>query len=236
MKNFTVIVPTRNNEFLANSFLNNILRESELDIILIDDNSDLPIKYIQHDRISIINNKQKKSLSSLWNQGVKLSKTENVIICSHKVRPNKNDFLKMKDLLDQFFGLVALSGFHFFSFNKFLCTKIGMFDEGFTTGWFEDNDFLNKLVVNNISYYLSEEVHDLKGESGWINLQSENRNYYFSKWDEKGDLIVQKKNDVNYNDKFFYKNLNYTINYTGSEKTVHKIHSYKRYYKHEKTF
>jgi hypothetical protein len=227
MKNFTVIVPTRNNEFLANSFLNNILRESELDIILIDDNSDLPIKYIQHDRISIINNKQKKSLSSLWNQGVKLSKTENVIICSHKVRPNKNDFLKMKDLLDQFFGLVALSGFHFFSFNKFLCTKIGMFDEGFTTGWFEDNDFLNKLVVNNISYYLSEEVHDLKGESGWINLQSENRNYYFSKWDEKGDLIVQKKNDVNYNDKFFYKNLNYTINYTDSEKTVHKIHSYK---------
>jgi len=236
MEDFTLIVPTRNNELLANDFLTNILKEIDFEIILIDDNSDISIDYIRDNKITLIKNKEKKSLTQLWNQGVKISKTKNVIICSHKVRPTKNDILKIDILLKQKFGMVAIAGFHLFAFNKFLCTKIGMFDEGFTTGWFEDNDFLNKLVVNNISYYLSEEVYDLKGESGWAHLQSKNRDYYFSKWIENGGEIIQKKKDLNYNDINYFNNLGYTIDYTGNDKRVHKIISYNEYKQYKKLF
>lgn len=234
MNDYTIIVPTRNQPLIANEFLRVVLSSCEFNIILIDDNSETPLDYITHERISIIENKEKKSLTKLWNQGIKLSQTDNLIICSHKVRPDNKDFQKIDQLLNEGYGLVAISGFHFFSFNKFLCTKIGMFDEGFTTGWFEDNDFLNKLVVNNISYYLSEEVNDIKGPSGWEHLQLENRNYYFSKWIEHGDEIIQTKNDLNHQDKDFFCELNYEIKYLTHDKSKHLIKSYRKYSKFKK--
>jgi hypothetical protein len=232
MNEYTIIVPTRNNLTIANDFLKNCLYYITYDIILIDDFSDSKLDYIEDSRITIVYNKEKKSLTQLWNQGIKLTQTDNVIICSHKTRPTHNDFLKNIELLNQGFGLVALGGFHFFSFNKFLCTKIGFFDEGFKTGWYEDNDCLNKLVVNDISYYLSEEIFDLKGSSGWELIYVENKQYYESKWIEHGETIIQTKNDQNIDDIHYYKDIT-PIDYTTHKNSIHLIMSY-RFYKYSK--
>jgi len=231
MKKYTLIVPTRNNEQMANNFLINCLSETDYKIILIDDNSDSRIKYFKDGKINVIYNETKKSLTQLWNQGVKTSKTKNVIICSHKARPKKKDFQKLNSLLDEGYGMVALGGFHFFGFNKSLCNYVGMFDEGFTQGWYEDNDFLNKLVINNVSYYLSEEIDEIKTESSWESSHLENKNYYFTKWSEQGDTIVQLKEDLNLSDKEFFKKSK--IKYKTHEFSVHLIHGY-RFYKNSK--
>jgi hypothetical protein len=225
--NFTIVVPTRNNEKIANDFLRNCTEIVDLDVILIDDCSDYNIDYFNNQRITVCKNKKKQSLTESWNQGVEMSKTENVIICSHKSRPKKQNFIKLETLLNEGYGLVALGGFHFFGFNKFLLSKIGMFDEGFKTGWWEDNDVLNKLCVNDIAYYLSEEVEDLKGESGWEGLYIQNKTYYFQKWDEHGDTIIQKKPD--YPNKRKISISENILNYKKNIDSYHGIYSYKKY-------
>lgn len=232
MNDYTIIVPTRNNLKFANDFLQNCLNTSTYDIILIDDFSDAKLDYINDSRITLVYNTTKQSLTKSWNQGIKLSKTNNVIICSHKARPSSNDFIKNNDLLNQGFGLVALNGFHFFSFNKYLLTKIGFFDEGFKSGYYEDNDCLNKLVVNDISYYLTEEMFDIRGSSGWEHMWAENQRYYFSKWIESGETIIQVKNDENFEDIHYYKNIE-PRDYTSHKNSIHLIMSY-RHYKYSK--
>jgi hypothetical protein len=233
-KKFTIVVPTRNNEKIANEFLINCSNVVDYEIILIDDFSDYHIDYFYNQNITVCRNKKKQSLTESWNQGVEMSNTDNIIICSHKSRPNKENFLKLENLLNDGYGLVALGGFHFFGINKFLITKIGMFDEGFKVGMWEDNDVLNKLVVNDIAYYLSEEVQDLRGASGWENSFIENKIYYDQKWEESGNKIIQKKPDSTNQ-----RNLpttNYILNYKKNLDSYHGILSYKKYTEFEILF
>jgi hypothetical protein len=225
---FTIVVPTRNSQKIANDFLINVLNQCDFNIILIDDFSDDNINYIENERISIIRNKTKQSLTKSWNQGVLLSKPNNVIICSHKSRPDNQNFIKTIQLLNEGFGLVGLGGFHFFGFNKYLLKKIGMFDENFKTGWYEDNDVLNKLFINNISYYLCEEIRDLKGPSSWEGLQVENKNYYFQKWEEINDLLVLKNQEK---DNLISESINYDITYKEYKHTINLISGYKKFNK-----
>lgn len=230
MYDYTIIVPTRNNEKIANDFLINCLEQCKYKIILIDDNSDYYINYVTDERIKIIRNKDKKSLTKLWNQGVIESETNKVIICSHKSRPNRDDFKKNKNLNNEKYAMVIIGGFHFFSFDKFLLSKIGFFDENFKQGQFEDNDILNRLVLNNLSYYLDNFVESLRLESGWEKNRQINQKYYFSKWSEKNDTVEQLIN-VDYH---YPINFDYNIDYKTHENTVHKIKSYKFFKKAKK--
>ena len=107
------------------------------------------------------------SFSKLVNDCVASCRTETVIIASDKVMPNQSHVQKTLHLLDRGYGMVALYRYAFFGFRKELFRQIGMFDERFQGGGFEDYDMTVRLIESNIAMYVTEEVPYSPGQSKW---------------------------------------------------------------------
>lgn len=164
---FSVIIPTRNNLNHANCCIEKCLSSSEYEIIVIDDCSSTPLDYLQHDRVKIIRNQQKTSLCSLWNQGVRESKTEGVIILSHKTRPSVNTFSFFRNHINRNYALVAPIGFHFFGCYKYLFNRIKMFDSNAPHAGTEDNDVIRRLYEANLSWFITNTHEEVVEGSSW---------------------------------------------------------------------
>jgi hypothetical protein len=206
---FTIGLPVRNRVSFANNALSMMLKNSSYPIIVVDDNSDNPDdKYLKNERIKVIYNNKKNGLVSLWNQLIKESKTENIIIGSYKIRPKKSDFNRIEKRLLENFGFVSTKYFHFFAFNKSLLGKIGIFDEGFTNGNFEDTDFLNRLYINDIGIYFSHETNeDNSIFTNWGQIdRGENKRYYDTKWifNKENHALTLFHDEKNINERMFY--------------------------------
>jgi hypothetical protein len=120
------------------------------------------------------------SFSKLVNTCVEQSSTEIVIIMSDKVLPTDADIKKLLSLIDQGYGLVGLYRFGFFGFKKQLMRQIGMMDERFVGGGYEDDDMYIRLKEANISMYISEEVAYTKSVSSWN--YSLSKPHFINKW------------------------------------------------------
>lgn len=196
---FTVGFPVRNRINFANEAINSVLSSSKFSILVIDDSSDSPDgNYITNERVKIIYNKEKKGLTHLWNQILKESETEHIILAGDKIRMKPKDFELIENKLNQGFGVVATYMMGVFGFSKFLTTKIGLFDEGFKTNGFEDTDTLNKLFINDIALYFSKETEYISINSGWA-PNNINQIYYNAKWVENWNNreLIQIKDDEN---------------------------------------
>lgn len=121
-----------------------------------------------------------RSFSHLVNSCIASSLTETVIIASDKVYPTSENVDKIIQLLDLGYGLVGLYRFAFFGLKKELFRKIGMFDERFIGGGFEDNDIVNRLILSNIAFYFTEEVRYMQEPSSWNYDRS--GPHYLEKW------------------------------------------------------
>lgn len=120
------------------------------------------------------------SFSKLVNACVEQSPTEIIIIMSDKVLPTDADIKKILLLIDQGYGLVGLYRFGFFGFKKQLMRQIGMMDERFVGGGYEDDDMYIRLKEANISMYITEEVGYTKSASSWnYNLS---KPHFINKW------------------------------------------------------
>lgn len=209
MREYTIVIPTRDNEDYANSAVKAVLDSTNFNIILIDDFSNKTINYIQDKRIKLLKNSFKQSLSNLWNQGVLESATNDIIIMSHKARPEPKSFLKLDRLLDRKFALVAIRSFHFFGFNKFLFSITGLFDSAFTQGWFEDADIVCRLREHNLGCYTENDLDCVPGvnsHSSWKDY-IENRDYFSRKWQICGTHLIKKIKEKNFNSKNLFKNV-----------------------------
>jgi hypothetical protein len=120
------------------------------------------------------------SFSQLVNTCISQCPTEIVIILSDKVLPSHKDIKKMLDLINKGYGLVGLYRFGFFGFKKELMRRIGMFDERYASGGYEDDDFYIRLKEANISMYITEEVPYEKRPSSWN--YSISREHFLKKW------------------------------------------------------
>lgn len=202
----------RSNLLLANTCLRHLLENSNYNIIVIDDFGK-DEEYIQDSRISFIHNsfKYRQPLVKIWNQCIKECPTENIIIASWRQRPNKKHFDLIEQKLMEGFGLVAFDGLHFFAFNKYLTNIIGMFDEGFKRGQYEDTDWWNRLFYNNIAIFVGdvEEQRIVNGNyvsSMWLEGSEQNKNYYESKWleDKQNNKLILLKEEENILDRSFF--------------------------------
>lgn len=212
---YTIMLPVhRSNIELANRCLTNLLKTSDLNIILIDDFG-IDNDYINNPRIKFIHNsfEHRQPLVKIWNQCIKECPTEYVIIASWRQRPTKEHFITIEEKLLSGYGLVAFDGLHFFAFSKHLTTIIGFFDEGFPAGQYEDTDFWNRLRYNNIAIYtgeMSEErfVNNKYVESTWLENNFRNKEYYESKWTEDliNNKLILKKEELNISDRKLYIN------------------------------
>lgn len=221
MREYTIIIPTRNNEEYANASVTAVLDNSSFNIILIDDFSDSKLSYIQDKRVKLIRNNFKQGLASSWNQGVVESETDDIIIMSHKARPSQKSFQKLDELLDKKFALVAIRSFHFFGLNKFLFSIIGLFDSAFEQGWFEDSDTICRLREHNLGYYTENDTDTVPGicsDSSWIE-HIKNRDYFSKKWQIKGTKLIKYLPEKNIDSKNKFKNFK-PLEYVTYDKAV----------------
>lgn len=85
--------------------------------------------------------------------------TEYIIFLSDKCRPCNGQLEKMKDLmLTGDYGMVSLHRFGAFCLDKDLVRKIGLFDERYIRGGFEDDDYAIRIREVNVAIYISEEM------------------------------------------------------------------------------
>jgi hypothetical protein len=147
--------------------INHLARQSKFDIIVIYDNGDHSEVKIDDPKIKFIKNKTAKGLSSLWNMCIRECPTEYVIIASWRPRPLKYHFELMDTKLSEGYAVVALCTMHFFAFSKHLTTIIGWFDEGFKKGQYEDSDYWNRMYVNDLGFYVSDELYEQPQVSMW---------------------------------------------------------------------
>lgn len=231
----TYCLPCRNDVSQANDVIERVLKNTPHNFLVIDDNSDSPdAKYIVSDRVSVVTNSHKQGIVASWNQLVEEAKTDYVVICTHKIRPTIEDFIRMEKLLCDGFGLVATYSFGFFGFSKYLMGKIGLFDSGFTQSNFEDDDTYNELFAHDIAFYTSLETPYMNTGTTWKQGWYPNKDYYDSKWSLEGSTLVQLKNKQNEDSKYRY--LQYPhLNYKPFSKSIIKCDWLKKYwnYKYE---
>lgn len=138
------------------------------------------VKSLSPERVSYFDGTGYPSFSKLVNSCVARCPTETIIIMSDKVLPTSEDVKKTISLLEQGFAFVALYRFAFFGFKKELMRRIGMMDENYIGGGYEDEDFYMRLIERNLSMYVTHEVKYVAGDSGWKYEKA--RDYHFQKW------------------------------------------------------
>jgi hypothetical protein len=87
--------------------------------------------------------------------------------------------------------MVAFYRLAFFGFKKQLLRKIGMFDERFVGGGFEDDDFYIRLKEADLGAYITHEIPYAKSQSGWnYNLA---RGHFVNKWGNIAETGIVKR-------------------------------------------
>ena len=120
------------------------------------------------------------SFSKLVNSCVASADTETVILMSDKVTPTNDDINRLLELLDQGYAMVAFYRLAFFGFKKQLLRKIGMFDERFVGGGYEDDDFYIRLKEADLGVYITHEMPYEKSQSGWNYSMAQG--HFVDKW------------------------------------------------------
>lgn len=148
-----------------------------------------------------------ESFSKLVNTCVAQCPTEKIILMGDKLRPQPQHVEQVSNLLDNNYGFVGLFGFGFFGFKKDIFRKIGMMDERFVGGGYEDYDFIIRLKEANISCYLSQEVEYIRSKSvnGWKREQA--LIHFNNKWGSIDRFKNQNAVNRNLNEEIYTYNL-----------------------------
>lgn len=181
------------------------------------------------------------SFSKLVNDAIMKCNKDIFIFCSHRVRPTKNDIQTLLNRIDEGHGLVTLYRLACFGFKKELIKRIGLFDERYLVGGWEDDDFNIRLKEADISYYEDESITYIKGESLWKHPENKPKKsfeHYRKKWiiDNKLATICRTMGEnINYNigesdsNVVFKKWDESVIKNTSSWLTGYNIIEYKKY-------
>lgn len=143
------------------------------------------------ERVTYFDGSGYNSFAQLVNTCVANSYTETVILMSDKVLPRQEHVKTTLELLDKGFGLVALYRFAFFGFKKELMRRIGMMDERYAGGGYEDDDFYTRCVEANIAMYVTHDVPYTPGNSGWNYERA--RQHHQNKWRFTQETITLKR-------------------------------------------
>ena len=147
----------------------------------------------------IFNGTNYPSFSKLINDCILTSIYETVIICNDKARPQNHDIIKIINMLNAGWGLVALYRFGFFGFKKDLIRKIGFFDERYLGGGYEDCDFVRRLKEANIGYYESEEIDYFQIPTSWkYEINNISFTHFHQKWKHENNIITRQMAEEDY--------------------------------------
>jgi len=143
------------------------------------------------------------SYSELINDSVSSSNTEFVFLINDRTKPKPEDIEHMVDLLENGFAAVTKYSVGFMAFSKELIREIGWWDERFYGGGYEDDDFVLRLRLHNLSYYESEEAeYDQSWKSPLFPsdgaMCSKSRPWFHTKWRINNNEIIRVITEENY--------------------------------------
>ena len=120
------------------------------------------------------------SFSEIINNITAQCPTEYVLFMNDKSRPNQSHVYNTLSLLEKGFGMVALDEFYFWGWSKELLRRVGMMDENFVGGGYEDVDMVLRIQEANIGLYTNNIVPRVKAPSSW--KYKIPRSYFLQKW------------------------------------------------------
>lgn len=134
---------------------------------------------------TIFNGRDYPSFSKLINDCIisaNCSPEDIIIIANDKVRGDASYIDGILSKLHDGYGLASFYRFGFFGFKLELICHIGLFDENFKQGGYEDVDFKNRLIEANIGIFETTTCPYEESGSRW--KSNNNKEYYKSKWYE----------------------------------------------------
>ena len=144
---------------------------------------------LQNNTVNWFNGSNYPSFSLLVNDCVHQSPTETTIILCNRIAPSDENIQLMLQKLDEGFAFVALYDFRFFGIKKELFRQIGGLDEKFPGG-FEDDDFILRLIDNNLACYITQEAEYFWAPSTWApSGQYPGISYFQEKWISWPDAV-----------------------------------------------
>jgi hypothetical protein len=136
------------------------------------------------------------SYSQMVNEAIAASPTETMVFLNDRVIPKTHEVEHMLDLLDKGYAAASKYSVGYIAYTKELIREIGWWDERYTGGGFEDDDFVLKLRLHNLAYYESEEGEydqswksPLRPDGGDKCAKSEP--HFRSKWKQDHESIIR---------------------------------------------
>ena len=134
------------------------------------------------------------SYSELVNEAIATSPTETIILVNDRVVPHPREVLLMLQLIDRGFAVAGQWNIAFMALTKEVIRKIGWFDQRFYGGGCEDDDFVLRLKLANLSYF---EALSCQYDQSWKSplfksdgaMASKSEPYFITKWIETASEI-----------------------------------------------
>lgn len=232
LNELTIILPFKDGTHpIAQNCVNHTLKSVKRIPILIVDENGRDDHYVSDKRLSFLHcTDGKKSLTKIWNTCIKECKTEYFVLVMWRSRIETSHIKKIQQYLSSGFGMVALGEMHVFAFSKHLTTQIGFFDEGFPAGQYEDTDWVNRLAMNDVAMYFSNEVPEEYHPSTWSSEGAINLKYYKSKWIEAQPKLIQLKEEANIEDRQLYQGVFKERQYLPFSESILRTQSVKNYF------
>jgi len=190
----------------------------------------------------VVNKSNYLSFSLLINESVNYVDNEFIIFVNPKSVPNKDDVDVIVKNLYLGYALVTRINFGLFGTSKELFRTVGLLDERFIGGEYEDVDFILRLKLNNLAVYYEFDsnryVNDMGEPSLYNKYRGLSKSIFYRKWklDASGKLKISKT-DLDISKKPFNKlNVSSDIRYYWNESSksfISNSDSYLNEYKFE---
>lgn len=139
------------------------------------------------------------SYSQMINESVENVDSEYIIFVSSKVKVTSDDITDIIKKLCSGYSFVSKVGFRLFGTTKQLFKRVGMMDERFLGGEFEDVDFALRLKMLNVAVYLeyNEDMIDTSVHTSQYNtLRGAGYTLFKNKWNSNQNNFVISSDDL----------------------------------------
>lgn len=231
-QNSSIIMPIARCEEFAIKAIKHNLDNSPCDILVLYDEKE-PKDYILDPRIKYLKNEQGRNFPKILNQLIKYCPTDNILYCNWKWRPTFENYQTIIDKMNEGFGLVEIAPpLLVMGFNKYLMSKIGLFDERFVGGHCVDWDLMFNMYYYDIAHYCidqCEKDYSLATPynptyTSWYGDCGNKENYikFDIKWKEEKDHLKRTMREKNYKDRVLFESYEKTeyLPYSKSEINV----------------
>jgi GT2 family glycosyltransferase len=138
------------------------------------------LKPLKDFKLKLIDGNQANSFAELCNSALLSCDTDLIVICSDKCFPDAKTIMEIRGMLMAGYGLVCAYRFGCFGISTNAINRIGLFDERFVGGGYEDTDYLFRFHEQDVAVFETESIPYFPLPSLWKIAKS--RDWFDKKW------------------------------------------------------